>query len=85
MTRSDNEIWKPEEYAAYHKMVFREMFNFLNAHFPPGDSPEWWLQFTKDMNMVNDKLKGGPMVYGMLTALSDYLDDEFKKRRIGDG
>ena len=81
MTRSDNDIWKPEEYAAYHKMVFREMFNFLNSHFPPGNDAEWWLQFTKDMDAVSEKLKGGPLVYGMLTAFADYLEDEYKKRR----
>lgn len=81
MTRNENGIWKPEEYAAYHKMVFRELFNFLNSHFPPENDPSWWLQFTKDMDAVSDTLKGGPLVYGMLTAFADYLDEEFKKRR----
>ena len=31
MTSSEkNDIWQPAEYAAYHKMVFRAMFDFLN-------------------------------------------------------
>ena len=85
MTRNDNDIWKPEEYVAYHKMVFRGMFDFLNDHFPPGDTPEWWQQLSKDMDVVSDRLKGGKMVNGMLLAIADYLEEEFKKRRIGDG
>lgn len=86
MTRSeDNDIWKPEEYAAYHKFVFRGIFDFLNSHFPPGTTPEWWEQYTKDMDAASDKLKGGPLVDGMLTAISDYLELEFKKRRENGG
>ena len=86
MTRSgDNDIWKPEEYAAYHKMVFRGIFNFLNAHFPPGDTLEWWEQFSKDTDAASDKLKGGKLVNGMLLAIADYLDEECKKRREVNG
>lgn len=81
MTRNDKDIWKPEEYAAYHKMVFREMFNFLNSHFPPGTDPEWWRQFSKDMDDCSEKAKGGKLVNGMLLAMADYLEEEFKKRR----
>lgn len=86
MTRSeDNDIWKPEEYAAYHKMVFRGAFDFLNSHFPPGNDPEWWQSFSKDLGETSAKLKGGPLVDGMLTAMADYLEVEFKKRRKNDG
>ena len=81
MTREDNEIWKPAEYATYHKMVFRAMFNFLHEHFPPGTDPEWWLQYTKDLEATSEQVNGGPLVDGMLTAISDYIEDEYKKRR----
>jgi len=82
MTRSeDNEIWKPEEYLAYHKLVFRIMFNFLNAHFPPQEDPEWWEKFAEDTDHASDEAKGGSLVNGMLLAISDYLEEEYKKRR----
>ena len=82
MTRSDdNDIWQPEEYLAYHKLVFREMFNFLNTHFPPQEDPEWWKQLAIDTDQSGDKVKGGPLVNGMLLAICDYLEEEYKKRR----
>lgn len=76
-----DEIWKPEEYMAYHKLVFREMFNFLNANFPPGTDPEWWKQFSEDMTKTSENAHGGPLVNGILTAIADYLEEEYKKRR----
>ncbi len=82
MTSSEqNVIWKPEEYATYHKMVFRAMFDFLNSHFPPQDDPEWWKQIAVDSDETNEKVKGGPLVNGILLAISDYLEEEWKKRK----
>ena len=82
MTSSkDNDIWKPEEYAAYHKIVFRGMFNFLNSHFPPQDDPEWWKKLSEDLDKASEEMKGGRFVNGMLLAISDYLEDEWKKRK----
>lgn len=86
MTRSDdNDIWEPEEYLAYHKLVFREMFNFLNIHFPPQEDPEWWKKIAEDTDEVSDRIKGGPLVNGMLLAIGDYFEEEYKKRRGNDG
>ena len=85
MTSSDhNDIWKPAEYATYHKMVFRAMFDFLNAHFPPQDDPEWWKKLSEDLSATSDKAKGGPLVNGILLAISDYLEEEWKKRKDAD-
>lgn len=85
MTSSDhNEIWKPSEYATYHKMVFRAMFDFLNTHFPPQDDPEWWKKLSEDLNITSEKTKGGVLVNGILLAISDYLEEEWKKRKDAD-
>lgn len=85
MTSSEqNVIWKPEEYATYHKIVFRTMFDFLNAHFPPHDDPEWWKKLSEDTCSTSDQTKGGPLVNGILLAISDYLEGEWKKRRDAD-
>lgn len=85
MTRTDNDIWKPEEYAAYHKMVFRIAFDFLNDHFPPQDDPKWWEQFSIDTSAASSKSKGGPLVDGILLAIGNYLEQENIKRRDRNG
>lgn len=86
MTSSgNNEIWKPEEYATYHKMVFRVIFNFLNAHFPPQPEEEWWLKLSEDIGKASDEAKGGPFVDGMLAAVADYLEEEWRKRKTAVG
>lgn len=85
MTSSENnEIWKPQEYAAYHRMVFRVAFDFLNAHFPPQYDPEWWKQVAIDTSAASDKVKGGTLINGILLAISDYLEEEWKKRKEAD-
>ena len=85
MTSNDNDIWKPEEYLAYHKLVFRVMFDFLNSHFPPHDDPEWWKQLAVDSEQASDQVKGGKLANGFLLAIGDYLEDEYKKRRMTNG
>ena len=80
-----NDIFKPEEYLAYHKLVFRVAFDLLNAHFPPQDDPEWWKQFAIDTEQASDKAKGGPLMNGFLVAIGDYLEEEYKKRRNNNG
>ena len=80
MTR-DNDIWKPEEYLAYHKLVFRIVFDFLNTHFPPQDDPEWWKKLAEDMEQASSQAKGGKLTNGILVAIGDYLEEEYKKRR----
>ena len=76
-----NDIWKPEEYMAYHKMVFRVMFDFLNTHFPPHEGPEWWKQLSLDISDASNQAKGGPLVDGFLTAIGDYLEEEYERSR----
>lgn len=82
MTSSEhNDIWKPEEYAAYHKMVFRIVFDFLNAHFPPEVDTAWWEKFSEDIGKASDDAKGGSLVNGMLMAVADYMEEEWRKRK----
>lgn len=85
MTGSENnQIWKPEEYAAYHKMVFRIIFDFLNTHFPPQLDLEWWEKLSADLAAASDKAKGGKLVDGMLVTIADYLEEEWRKRKADD-
>ena len=82
---TSDDIWKPEEYHEYHKLVFRTMFNFLIEHFPPPDDPEWWKKFSQDMSAASDKVKSGPLADGMLLAIGDYMEEELMKRRDHNG
>lgn len=87
MTSSETKdpIWEPEQYHAYHKLVFRVVFDFLNTHFPPGNGPDYWEKFAEDIGKASDQFKGGKLGNGMLVAVSDYLEEEYKKRRDADG
>lgn len=76
---------KPEEFAAYHKHIFRVCFDFLNAHFPPGNDPEWWEQLGRDVAHTGTEHGGGALLIGMLVAIMEYLDAIYKERRKTDG
>jgi hypothetical protein len=76
---------KPEEFASYHKLVFRVAYDFLNAHFPPGNDPEWWEQLSKDVAHTGTEYGGGELLIGMLVAIMDYLDAIYKERRKKNG
>ena len=81
---STNQILKPEEYAAMHKAAFRVAFDFLNAHFPPGEGYDWWIQVAKDADTASMQQGENKLVIGMLAGIMDYLQDEWKKRRALD-
>lgn len=72
---------KPEEYYAMHQKAFRCAFDFLNQHFPPGDTPEWWLQTTQEITDASVKQGENELVVGLLRGVFDYLDTEYKRRR----
>ena len=71
----------PEEYAKMHKTAFRIAFDFLNTHFPPGDTDEWWVQSAKDF--ADASISGGEnrLVMELLNAVCTYIGDEYQKRR----
>lgn len=75
----------PEEYYAEHQKAFRTAFDFLNKHFPPEDSPEWWQQAIKDASDMALLAGEGKLVNGLVVAVYDYLEDDLLKRRKQDG
>lgn len=75
----------PEEYYAEHQKAFRTAFDFLNKHFPPEDSPEWWQQAIKDASDMALLAGEGKLVNGLVVAVYDYLEDDLLKRREQDG
>ena len=71
----------PEEYARIHQKAFRCAFDFLNEHFPPGDTDEWWKQAAVDCSAASVAFGETPIVMELLTAIMNYLGDEYKRRQ----
>lgn len=70
----------PEQYATDHQKAFRTAFNFLNSHFPPGNTPEWWDQAAKDVSAASVQAGEGVLVVELLNGVYNYLFDEYKRR-----
>ena len=75
----------PEEYAKMHQKAFRAAFDYLNAHFPPGDGEEWWLKLANDASEASILNGENRLVNGLIAGVMDYIEDEWKKRRNANG
>lgn len=69
-----------EEYYAMHQKAFRVSFDYLNAHFPPADSVEYWTQTGKDGQEACAKVADNPLLIRLMTAVVEYLEEEGKRR-----
>ena len=74
----------PEEYAKLHQVSFRKAFDFLNSHFPPGEGMDWWKQAGEDIVKVSTEGEN-KLLDGLLVGVFDYLELEWKRRRIENG
>ena len=75
----------PEEYAKLHQKAFRCAFDFLNGHFPPGDSDEWWIQTAQDASAASIAFGENELVIQLLCAITNYIGKENHKRRDNNG
>lgn len=75
----------PEEYAKIHQKAFRCAFDFLNEHFPPGDTDEWWLKTAQDCSAASIAFGETPIVNELLVAVTSYLSKIYHERRNGNG
>lgn len=71
----------PEEYAALHPRMFRIAFDFLNNHFPPEDTDEWWKQTAQDCGDASVNAGNNPLAIYLLAGVIEYLNEETMKRR----
>lgn len=76
-----SKIVTPQEYADRHKKAFREAFDFLNAHFPPVFSDDYFAKVVEDVTVVEAKDPNNPLLVHLLSGIFCYLDDESKLRR----
>lgn len=70
----------PEEYAKLHQKAFRCAFDFLNAHFPPEDTDEWWIKTAQDCSAASIAFGETEIVICLLNAIMDYLGKEYHRR-----
>jgi len=75
-----SEQMDPGAYAKMHQKAFRTACDFLAGHFPPGDDDEWWLQTAKDCSAASVLAGENILVMELLTAIMNYLGDEYKRR-----
>jgi len=74
----------PNEQYAMHQKAFRCAFDFLTAHFPPGQEPEWWDQTAKDVSAAAESQLDNDLTTRLLIGVYEYLSNEWK-RRFGNG
>ena len=74
-------ILTTEQYVQKHQKAFRCAFDFLNTHFPPEDTPEWWEHAVHDVTEASVSQSENNLVVRLLSAVYDYLDDERRIRR----
>jgi hypothetical protein len=70
----------PEDYAKVHQKAFRCAFDFLNQHFPPGDTEEWWKQTAQDCSAASLAFGEAPIVIELLNGIMNYLGKEYHRR-----
>jgi len=70
----------PEEYARMHQKAFRCAFDFLNQHFPPGESDEWWKTTAQECSAASVAFGETTIVIELLNAVMNYLGQEYKRR-----
>lgn len=75
-----NNIPTPRQYAERHAKAFRTAFDFLNRHFPPEMSDEYWQAALKDMKSVWERADGDPLATSLLVDIWEYLDEEARIR-----
>lgn len=75
----------PEEYVRVHQKAFRTAFDFLNSHFPPQKDNVWWEQAARECSACSVAAGEGTLVIELLTAVMNYLGEEYRERGMQDG
>ena len=71
----------PQEFYAIHQRSFRTAFDFLNAHFPPENDPQWWKKLCEDIQEASAKDASYKLTVCLLQGVFDYLDYEQERRK----
>ena len=85
MESNENRIMSPEEYVHLHQKAFRCAFDFLNNHFPPGETDEWWIKAAQDCSAASLAFGETTIVNELLVAVMNYLGKEYERRKNNGG
>lgn len=75
------ETLTPEAYAKRHAGAFRCAFDFLNSHFPPEPTVEWWDPIGEEISKASESQEDNMLAVSLLIAVSEYIEEEWKIRR----
>lgn len=77
-----NKIDALQDKLAEHKTAFRVAYDFLEKHYPPANTQEYWTRTADDMSVVADDNKSNKLCWQLLTALLLYLDRETRSEGV---
>jgi len=81
MNTAGSTLLSPEEVAKVHQKAFRCAFDYLNAHYPPEDSPEWWEKAAKELTEASVSQGEGDLAVQLLAGVYAYIDNERERRK----
>ena len=67
-----------EAYRQIHKTAFRVAYNFLEAHFPPVNTDEYWKKTCDDAAYVSAQHITNELCQGLLGSILIYLSEFVK-------
>ena len=65
-----------------HRAAFRAAYDFLNTHYPPEDTEQYWLQTCADVGIVSAEHITNELCQELLTAVLLYLSNKVKKEHV---
>ena len=74
----ENKIEKAERDQQIHKTAFRVAFDFLQAHYPPENTEEYWLKTAKEVGIVLFENNGNMLCQELLSGVIEYLNWKVK-------
>lgn len=74
-----------EEIVRMHQKAFRCAYDYLQQHYPPGNTPEWWGEAAKDLSDFGIAAGETHLAVELLLGVFNYLESVWKERRDKDG
>lgn len=70
----ENRIEQAERDQRIHKTAFRVAFDFLQAHYPPENTREYWLTTVRALGTVSDQYINNELCQRLLSGVIEYLN-----------
>ena len=66
----ENRIEQAERDQRIHKTAFRVAFDFLQAHYPPENTEEYWLKTVKELGIISSQNINNELCQRLLSVKS---------------